>query len=472
MLCVAAFCLLPASGAEAATAKKLFTAVLNDGSSKRSVMFYEYEEKNGTSLVKPKNGSETITVSAAAKKVSVSLKGKTAYFKNNYKSITYKKSETLSAITPLSYTLKKRDGTVRTAELTLNRPTISFLEVTPDSSAGFTPGGSNRLTVKTGIRSQAALKSLYQVQTMAGKVIYQKTLGTKKNVNYTATWSGKPSKGNTAGMSETEYVPAGTYKVVVYLQYDAGGEKKYIGKSIKIRINKVNTAQVQTSVAKKWNWDQILTGDDTVDYLAEMVCQKVLKNGMNEIERARALYRWCGEHMTYSKATGAEMIPYTSSKAKKAIEAYGKEADELVKAGRASINYKDSYFASATSFNANKKGWIKRGLGQWRGDCFIMSFSYQVLCRHAGIEADVVENSLPSGASPGHHMWNVVKIGGSYYYTDVNQAESQFTTLGEVRYEFFLGGTNYFYQYGLYNTVKSKFTIAASVSKTNCPGRI
>ena len=42
-----------------------------------------------------------------------------------------------------------------------------------------------------------------------------------------------------------------------------------------------------------------LTGDDTLDYLAETICQQVLTNGMSETERARALYTWCGKNLTY-----------------------------------------------------------------------------------------------------------------------------------------------------------------------------
>jgi len=493
MMLMVLCCLVPSKEAQAATSRKLFSVVVNDGFAKQTVPFYEYKEKNGTAYVKPAASMRKLPVYAGAKKVSLSITGKTSYYKNNYRSVTYKRTASLSKSINLIYTLKTKKGQRKTAVLTLQRPNMPKISSMSARipSGGFVPGKS-KMTFKISTRSSVAVKAYYKIKDSKGKVVYQKTLGTKKNVNYTVSWSGKPSKGNQAGLSTTKYVPDGTYKATAYLQYKVGNKSKYISRTVTFKAGGKSSSgssgtegedssnggasgsQGEQTVSSGWNWKVVLTGDDTIDYLAETICKKVLNNKMSAVERARALYWWCGENMKYSKTAysdGECKIDITSAKGKAAVEAYGKTADALIRSGKASINCKDSYFAKAsgTVLNTTKKGWLKRGLANFKGDCLIMSLSYQVLCRHAGIpEIDLVEND----GSAGHHFWNVMKVNGAYYYTDVNQATEQYKSLGAVRIEFFLAGTNYCYQHGLYKTVKtSRYPLSKSVSKTDCPGR-
>lgn len=494
---MAVCCLLPAREAQAATAKKLFSIVVNDGFVSQTVPVYQYTESNGTNYVAAKKTLRTLPVYAGAKTVKISISGKTSLYKNTFKSISYKKSAALSSSTSLTFTLKQKDGKRKTAVLKLQRPAmpkISSLKTSPTSSAGFTPGNYSRMSVKVSTRSSVAVKAYYKIKNSSGKVVYQKTLGTKKNVNYTAYWDGKPSKGNAAGLSTTDYVPAGTYKLTAFLQYTVGGKNKFISKTVTVKVknsgsSQENNSQDNTSQngdtqnggstgaslqAKNWSWKVTLTGDDTVDYLAETICQKVLTNNMTEAARAKALYTWCGKNITYSKDFSiADKIDVSSETAKAAVASYGKQADTQIATGKAVINNADTYFPkSSAGMQKTRIGWATKGLSKWRGDCLIMSLSYEILCRHAGITANIVENSLKSGASPGHHFWNVVQIGGKYYYADVNQATESYRT-GGLRYDFFLRGTQYYYQHQLYSSVlqTTKYKIAKSVSADDCPDR-
>lgn len=477
MLLLVICCLFPAGEAQAA-AKKLFSLVINDGFVSQTVPVYQFTSGNST-YVAAKKSLRTLPVYAGSKKVTVSIKGKTSLYKKTFKSITYKKKATLSKNTTLKYTLKTRKGKKETFTVKLTRPSMpKITSLTVPST--FTTGGSRRLTVKVRTSAGVAVKATYKVKNSKGKVVYSKTLGTRKSCIYTAFWNGKPSAKNAAGLPTSQYIPAGNYKVMAYLKYTVGGKSKTISKTVKL---KVKSGQSQTSSSgssqnntalgtKNWSWKVGLTGDDTLDYLAETICQQVLTNGMSETERARALYTWCGKNLTYRSGapkltgSGKNYMDISSSQAKEAIAAYGKQADSLIASGKAAVNVKDNYFKSSglqkTKINWGKAAFVKR-----YGDCLIMSLTYETLCRHAGLTVDIVEND----GSAGHHFWNVVRIGGSYYYADVNQFTESWKS-GNANYGFFLRGTRYCYQYGLYSTVKqnSKYKIAKSVSAADCPG--
>ena len=108
----------------------------------------------------------------------------------------------------------------------------------------FTTGGSRRLTVKVRTSAGVAVKATYKVKNSKGKVVYSKTLGTRKSCIYTAFWNGKPSAKNAAGLPTSQYIPAGNYKVTAYLKYTVGGKSKTISKTVKL---KVKSGQSQTS---------------------------------------------------------------------------------------------------------------------------------------------------------------------------------------------------------------------------------
>ncbi|MDD3795916.1 MAG: FlgD immunoglobulin-like domain containing protein [Lachnospiraceae bacterium] len=463
-------CLLPAGKAEAASARRLFTLVINDGFVSQNVPVYQYSD--GT--VAAKKSLRTLSVYAGAKQAAVSIKEKTAYYKNMAKSIVYKKSAALSAATKLSFTVKQKDGSRKTFQIKLIRPAmpkITALTASPSVSAGWLPSASSKLSVKLKFGSSVAVKAYYKVKDSSGKLVYSKVLGTRKSGTYTNSWDGKPSSGNEAGLSSTEYVPAGAYKLTGYLRYTVGGKNKYIKKTTEVTVKKNTDSGIGTTPGdtentdKAWSWKVYLAGNDTLDYLAEVICRQVLTDGMTELERARAIYNWCASNLKYDRGdvsmngTGKAYMDIKSAKAKAAIKAYGKQIDAMVSSGKASVNSRDNYFGTSAGMVAIRTDWAGGGLVLRKGDCLIMSIVYITLCRHAGLTVDLVEND----SSAGHHFWNVIQIGGKYYMADVNQASSSFL----------LRGTKFFYSYPLYSTVlkTSQYAIAKKVSASDCPGR-
>ena len=488
ILMLAVFCLVPAKSAQAAAAKKLFTITINDGFVSQKVPVYQYEETNGTVYVAAKKTLRTLPVYAGAKSAKISVSGKTTLYKSTYKSVTYKKKITLSGSTSLQMTLKKKDGTRKTMVMKLTRPSMPKISSLKVSASTFTPGNYSRMSVKLNMRSSVAVKAYYKIKNSSGKVVYQKDLGTRKSTNYTAYWEGKPSKGNHAGLSTADYVPAGTYKLTAYLQYTVGGKNKYISKTVTVKVKKASAGENTNSSAgtdkenagtasdtsafkaTAWNWKIILSGDDTLDYIAETVCQQLITNNMTEVERARALFRWCVKNFTY---LGSNIKPSVSQSevdkitASAACISYAKQVDAQIAAGKASVNWTDGYFGSKEggSMQKTKLAWTKAGFIQKKGNCLVLSCIYQTLLRHAGIEAHIVEN--PTGS--GHHLWNVVKIGTGYYYCDVNKG---FYDSDSNKKTFFLRGTNFKdSQWARVRKNEEKYAIARQVSAADCPGR-
>ena len=503
MILLAVFCLVPTREAQAATAKKLFTITINDGFVSQQVPVYQYTETNGSFYVAAKKTLRTLPVYAGAKTAAISISGKTSLYTSTYKSVTYKKKVTLSSTTSLNLTLKTKGGAKKTMTVKLTRPSmpsISSLSVSPSSGTGFTPGNYSRLSVKLNMKSTVAVRAYYKIKDSKGKVVYQKDLGTRKSTNYTAYWEGKPSQGNQSGLSTSDYVPAGTYKLTAYLQYTVGGKNKYISKTVTVKVKAAssgengnadnsgtdngnsNTGSSDSSAfqAANWNWKITLSGDDTLDYMVETICQEVLTNNMSEIQRAKALYSWCDKNLTHIYTNidvSASQAKVDQVAASAACVSYAKQADTQIAAGKAVVNWTDGYFGSSekSSLKTIKRNWIKAGLIQKRGNCLVMASIYQTLLRHAGIEAHIVEND----SSAGHHFWNVVKIGSGYYYTDVDRTTYD-SVLSDSDYTYFLRGTDFFYKEKLYSTVavnkknssgEYRYAIAKQVSAADCPGR-
>ena len=486
-------CLFPAGETQAATAKRLFSLVVNDGFVEQTIPVYRYTSGN-SSYVAAKKSLRTFYVYAGSKSVSVKITGKTALYKKLYKSLTYKKKAALSATTSLNYTVKSRNGKKETFQLKLLRPSmpkVTSLSVSPNSSTGFTPGNYNRMSVKLKTSAKVAVKTYFKITNSNGKLVYTKVLGTKKSASFTDYWDGRPSAKNAAGLSASDYVPAGRYTLTAWLQYQVGGRNKYIKKSVPVTVkgqsssenggDKKDEKPANSSFqAKNWNWTVQLSGDDTLDYLAEVVCQQVLTNSMSEVERAKALYTWYGKNIVYKRGSAPSSkdgqksyMDVTSESAKAAIAAYGKQADAMIAQGRAVVNVKDNLYPTKGYSVSRKISVSTWNLVKRYGDCIVMAGTYETLLRHAGISADLILNTLKSGESPGRHCWNIVKIGGKYYYADANQITNSYETSGHLGYTFFLGGTDTFYQYKLYSTVQTNVTLVkpSQVSKKDCPGK-
>ena len=465
MLILILCCMFP-RGAQAATAKKLFSLKISDGAVTKTVPVYQYKASDGTITVDAKKSMRSITVSALAKNLSVSVADKKSVYVKNYRSVTYMRTPSLVTGTKvLKYFVKTKEGKVHTFEIKANRPALpSVSSLKADvSSSGFKVGsGSLKITLKT--KAQVACKTTIRIKNSAGKTVYTKVLGKKPSGTFTLNWSGKPSSGNKAGLSVSSYVPAGTYKIVAYVKYVYGKVSKVATKSIKVAVKDASGNDASSNFkAASWNWKVVLTGNEKVDYLCELICQKTIKNGMSDVQKAKALYTWLGKHVMWTKQRNvADKIDVSSEAGLAAVKAYKTQSDNLVAAGKATVDC-NIYGKAQFALTALSKG---------RGDCWNMSDAYVALLRHAGIFAGTVGHTAVGGSAMGHY-WTIVKISGKYYYADVNQYSNSYYQQGITNnYYYFLCGSNSCYNLALYNTVNtSKYPLAKQVSKTDCPGR-
>ena len=464
------------------TAKKLFTLKYKDSYKTISVPVYEYNT-NGKITLNAKNGMRTITFSPGVKTASVSVTGKTSYYASKYKSIRYANKVTLTSQKTLTIKVTKKAGGSLSFKVTAKRPAkpaIKALTLSAGTSSAFKTG-SGKLSVSLKASSGVDIRAFFIAKTTGGKQVYQSSTLTGKGGTYKFSWDGKAASKNKAGLKAGSYVPSGTYTITGYVRYKAGSKWLIVKKTVNCKITteaaKTGSSSDETAktvAGQTWNWKMYVTGDDTLDYLAETICQSVLKNGMSETERAKALYQWC---MRFTYANGvnsaggawsktADKIDISSAAAKAAIAAYGKTVDSLKASGKAAVNNDNTYFKGSSLQKFRLEVGTKM-LTKQIGDCLCMALAYEILCRHAGIQAGIIENSKSSGQS-GHHFWNAVCIGGKYYFCDVNQA------IYNKAYTYFLRGKTFMNQSGLYNHYKNNSANMALVNKVvnaDCPTR-
>ena len=416
-------------GAKAATtARGLYTLVLSDGYTSQKVPVYEYKTGN-TITIAPGKNARTIYVNRASKKITVRLSSTTDYFKENYKSVGYSKSIKISSKKNTTIKAVAKSGKKYSAKILLTKikqPAIASLKLDRTSMTE----GTNKVTFTAKTRTYEPTLCSVTITNSAGKAVYKADLGNSKSTSFSGTWDGKANQGSNS------YVPAGKYKIRVTLRYLYGNKYKFKGKSKTVTVSapaepKTTTAAAPaaassvtskvSSFTKTWPWKITLTGDDTTDYLAEYVCQKVLTPGMTEIQRARALYLWASGTFTRTydaPSNHKEIIPVSTTAAKNEIAIYGRQADALIAAGKAVINNANTLSTNAARGHSNRFKYSIQGISKQVGSCAHFAFMYEVLCRHAGLTADMLENNQPEESGYVHHYWNAVKIGNYYYWCD------------------------------------------------------
>ncbi len=451
----------------AASAKKLFTLEVQDGYQTQSVQVYE--AANGSSLTMK---AKTLKVNPAAKTMKLKVTDPTRYYTAGYTQYKVTAAKTLKAGKSRKVTIKatKADGTVLSGKLTVTRPSKPTISSSKLTDTSMTEGGTLSGTVK--LKSQVAVSVKLQILNASGSTIYSEKLGdyTEKNPSLTWAWNGEKKNGGEA--------EAGSYKARIVLSYIYGKKTKTVKKNASFTITEEESKSSGTVAAftKTWDWKVMVTGNDTVDYLAEYICQAVLKPGMSEVKRAKKLYRYCETHFTSNRIGGwkaasslTSHIDITSTEAKAAIKNYSKQVDAMIASGTAVKK-----ISGMVKFNANN---TKTAMVKWSGDCLNMARMYQVLCRHAGLDADILHNSLKS-SDPLKHYWNVVKIGDNWYECDPRMG-----FLRNEGYVHFLRGTKFMETLNekagnnadnvkQYSNIDSKYKkLYAKVSKTDCPGR-
>ena len=369
----------------------------------------------------------------------------------------------------------------------------------------FTPG-DGVLRIEADVTTADTVKCRVKILNSSYKVVFNNVVGSGKGPTFVAYWDGKAAAGNTAGLTAGEYVPKGTYRVRATISYKdpASGKTVYIKTQTNVKVTKAKAVapaaadtdektakttaaataapapkkvtvtreanyvppkKVSSKVAptvgtKSWDWVVQVTGNKKVDYLAEVICQEILSPGMSEYKRCKKIYAWCVMHF---QREGGKIDPKTtkykfdlsSEEAKKAINAYYKAQKKKIKEGTAVVNRLDSQTP-----NGVYNGWYNKrlqGLGKQVGNCTEAAAMFECLCRHAGLECDIIENSLPS-SNPLHHFWNVTRIDGLWYYNDARMENARLYGRTTVKYTMFLRGkvslANKEKRYGM---IKSKY---------------
>jgi len=368
-------------------------------------------------------------------------------------------------------------------------PTIS--KVTLDK-ASFRPG-SGVLRIQADAQCPESVKCKVRVLDSAGKTVFLNTAGSGTGPTFVTYWDGKASANNKAGLQSGAFAAAGTYKVRVVLYYRENGKLKHVKSETGVKVKapkvaavtaksadsddaaaekaeaaeetyvepaKVSSKILPTVGAKSWDWVVQVTGNKKVDYLAELICQEILKPGMGEYMRCRRIYAWCVMHFTreggkISASKTKYKFDLTSAEAKKAINAYKKQVRAMIREKTAVVNTSDSQTP-----NGVYGGWFNKrlqGLGKQVGNCTEAAAMFECLCRHAGLECDIIENSLPS-SHPLHHFWNVTRINGKWYYNDARMENARLYGRTTVRYTMFLRGkVSLAKQESRYGKIKSKY---------------
>ena len=468
LLACTLFVLLFSGSAQAA--KRLFTLKYKTASGTKKVKVYEYTSGN-TVTVAAKSSQRSIELLKGSVKVSVS--GKTSYFKKHYKSVILKKKIGLKHARTLLYRVRCKDGTLKAFNVQVTP--VSVAEVSSINMPNSFTAGSGSLNATIETKGTVKSTCTVRIKNSSGTLVYKKKLGKKKSATYNFTWDGKPSVSVDASALQNGYVKKGTYTLSVTLKYKSGGTKT-LSRDVSFSVleKPAQTAQkTGTTYSYKktnWPWQVYSCGDATMDYVAEVICQSVLRTNMSEIQRAKALFTWMGTHITYQNwgdkslyKSLPDKIDISSAAAKADMAAY-----EKAMKGRTIVVQGDNYFRKKSGVKS-WLAWAKYALVKQKAECCMIGAGYEILLRHAGLSADMLEH-LKIGQS-GHHFWNIVKIGGAWYMADADRPIQ-----GNMDYGFFLRGTDFMnatppYTKDGLNSNKKYQAAFALLSAADCPGR-
>ena len=463
--------LLPVSVQAEETQTRLFTLLINDSGVKTKVPVYEYRSEVASRIdfARDFTGMKI----RGSQKVKIAVKAKSAYWKQNYKSVTVKKQVPVKTVKRPAVTITDKNGNKTVLKLLLKRVTAPKIKSIKLSSRPFSVGsGPLQITVNTEVTD--TVTCVLRIRNSKNKIVYKKTVGSGEQAAFLLQWDGKPNKSvDSSLLTDDGHVKNGTYKIDAYLKYSDGTKIKKLRKTTTFKVKNPDNTPLPENIPIKdidWGWTVISTGYEKLDYVAELICQSVLKPGMSEIDRAKALYKWIGVHFTYNHGkesywkTRPDKIDISSDAATKAMKAYQKKL-----AGKTVVQVKDNYFNMCKCSANMSANWGVNGLVKQTGDCNVIAMCYAILCRHAGMEADVLEH-LKQGQA-GHHFWSVVKVNGKFYMADADRPVEGGNV---VTYEYCLRGTNFMKKTPPYNSINGYIPyqeLYSMIANKDCPGR-
>lgn len=301
--------------------------------------------------------------------------------------------------------------------LKLSLPELRYINsYAGNTTTGFSPSKMNRVYFNTVSNSQSDIPVdiVLSVFNSKNQLVYTKSKkNSNKNLN-TFLWDAKPSKNNKAKLKTDNYVPKGTYKYVIAMSYKYGTLKREEKKEGNIKIT-------SSKNSSKYGMDQkkmipILTGIDTVDYMAESICNSIIKDNMSNEEKIKAIYTWIVKNYNHieSDADAKRKEHFNLSKVEKKIEALKEKNDALEKQGK--VVYEPIDYAG---YDVRQ---LAHDILQYReGNCIQIAIAFKILANHLGFESELVSGLyLNRNGTKAGHTWNNIRLNGSYYWIDVD----------------------------------------------------
>lgn len=234
----------------------------------------------------------------------------------------------------------------------------------------------------------------------------------------------------------------------------ADGERKYYGAAA-TKKGKVTKSFKELNIP-------IYTGSADVDYAAEVICKKVIKKGMSQQQKVKALYDWVVDHCTHDKDYGGHKTVYSYKKNAKKAAAYDKKIWKQIFTGKADCNFDGFYYNC--SYNAGNdnywydngdegynKGYVD-GHGQFertyeafqtrKGGCSYITRLFKALVNHAGLECTLVDGNFKnSNGTKMYHYWCFIRVNKKCAWYDVDIATSH----KNIRYVWYKKGAKFWH---------------------------
>lgn len=245
------------------------------------------------------------------------------------------------------------------------------------------------------------------------------------------------------------------YRIRPYVA-SSDGSRRYYGTAATKKC-KVTKAYKELNIP-------IYTGCADVDYAAEVICKKVIKKGMSQQQKVKALYDWTVEHCSHDKDYGNHKIVYSYSKNKKKAKSYNTKIWKQIYTGKADCNF-DGYGYSDSSYYwdsyyygddydvmfPQQTGWVN-GKGQFdrtyeafqthKGGCSYITRLFKALINHAGLECTLVDGNFKNrDGSKMYHYWCFIRVNKKYAWYDVDIATSH----KNIRYTWYKKGAKFWH---------------------------
>lgn len=286
---------------------------------------------------------------------------------------------------------------------------------------GFHPGGANIQFMSTSLVTYGHMVTfITKVYDEKDRLVYSKNHGETISWFVTFEWNGKPTKNNKAGLNPNKYVPKGNYRMVMeaHLEEEGYKEKSMVSKNIKV-LEPVSKTSKYGNDQK--NMVPLLTGEKEVDWMAEEICKKIIKPGMKNEEKLKAIYTWCVKELHHVGVNQTKVQTYFNlGKNEKAIEDYKRQCDIWYEQGK--IVY-DPITPEKWSMDGSDEEMSEEFfILQYRnGSCTSIATAFQVLAHHAGFYTGLQGGQyINQNGSRTGHTWNFVWLNGKMYWIDAD----------------------------------------------------